>query len=151
MKEVAEAVLLAHEMEHVRRRHVTVALFQRLSWQLLLATMFGESGGVVGSGADMAGRLTGLAYSRGAELEADAGGATMMRDARLDPGAMIAILERMRATSGDAPHEMLSTHPATPARTAALRARIADLRLESPVPALEAAVWRDLRQAAAAR
>lgn len=143
------AGVLAHEMEHVRLRHVTVSLFQQLSLQLLLAVIVGEAGGVAGNGAGVASRLSGLAFSRGAELEADAGGAAMMREARLDPAAMISILERMRTRAGDAPLEMLSTHPATPARTEALRARIAGLPAGGTTPSMAPSVWRSLEEAAA--
>lgn len=143
------AGVLAHEMEHVRLRHVTVSLFRQLSLQLLLAVVLGEAGSVAGNGAGVASRLSGLAFSRGAELEADAGAATMLRDARLDPAAMIAILERMRTRAGDAPFEMLSTHPATSARTEALRSRIARLPAGDTMPAMTPSVWRSLEEAAA--
>lgn len=143
------AGVLAHEIEHVRKRHVTVSLFQKLSLQMLMAVVLGESGGVLGGGAEVAKRLADLSYGRSAELEADRGGAGLMHAAGLDPQAMIDVLERMRSKSSAAPPELLSTHPATASRVAALREVIQGLGAVAETPALEARIWEQVRAAAA--
>jgi len=143
------AGVIAHEMEHVRRRHVTVSLFQRLSVQVLLAILVGEAGGALGGGAEVAGRLSALSFSREAEREADAGGAVLMRAAGLDANALVTMLERMRGQQQGALPELLSTHPAPESRVAELRRQLAaaDARSPAGTPALSVEQWRALRAA----
>lgn len=145
------AGVIAHEMEHVRRRHVTVSLFQRLSLQVLLAIMVGEAGGVLGGGAEVASRLGSLSFSRDAEREADAGGAALLRAAGIEPRAMLTFLERMRTRESSSMPELLSTHPAPGARVEELRRRLASSPATAPnttlAPALSPEVWIQLREA----
>lgn len=147
------AGVIAHEMEHVRRRHVTVSLFQRLSVQVLLAVLVGEAGGVLGGGAEVAGRLSSLSFGREAEREADSGGAELLRAAGIDPHAMLAMLERMRGLERVALPELLSTHPAPESRVAELRQKLdaaAPRESDAPVtPALSESAWQALRAAVA--
>lgn len=142
------AAVLAHEIEHVRRRHVTVSLFQRFSVRLLLAVVLGESGGAVAGASGIAGQLSDLSFSRRAELEADAGGVAILRAAGFDAHAMVAVLERMGERSRAAPLELLSTHPATPARVAALRRVLEEAGASGGSRAGEPG-WNAVREAAA--
>jgi Zn-dependent protease with chaperone function len=120
------AGVLAHEVQHVEQRHSLQAVIKDLGLRglWLLAT------GDIGSG--LTGRaileLQTLSFSRDAELQADAVGFGKLVDAGIDPSGMsdfFTVLAKEEA--GKAPPPLLSTHPASAAREAALRAREKDL------------------------
>ncbi|MFM2000093.1 MAG: hypothetical protein RL204_2040, partial [Bacteroidota bacterium] len=62
-----------------------------------------------------------LAYSRNHESEADKLGLVFMAMAGYDPQASIGFWERMSASGGQAPPEILSTHPSDETRIASLK------------------------------
>lgn len=144
------AGVLAHEMEHVRRRHVTEGLFRSASLGVLFALAGGNGAGLEALGLRMAQDLSNLSYGRDAEREADAGGLERMIGARVDPGAMPELLARMpQAGKGTPLAEFLSTHPAPESRAERLRGMLAQRTYERGEPLLEVAVWDTLRAAVA--
>jgi Zn-dependent protease with chaperone function len=142
------AAVLAHEMEHVTRRHVTRVFFQRASVGFLAALAGGQSADALGGGVEAVRMLGELSFGRAAEREADEGGLARLRAAGIAPAAMATMLERLAGEQkGAQPPELLSTHPdplgrAARMRTLALRAPAAPSR-----PAVTPVAWAALRAA----
>lgn len=142
------AAVLAHEMEHVTRRHVTRVLFQRASLGFLAALVGGQSADVLGGGVEAVRMLGELSFGRAAEREADDGGLARLTAAGIEPKAMATMLERLAGeTKGAQPPELLSTHPDPKGRAARMRERA----LAAPATATRAAIapeaWAALRAA----
>lgn len=74
----ALAGILAHEIAHVKRRHVTKALIRELGIGALIRLFAGS----FGANAE---QLLGLSYTRADEAEADADAAAMLRRANISP------------------------------------------------------------------
>lgn len=116
------AGVLAHEVQHVELRHTLENLIHALGWRAALAVALGDvSGGMWG---DMAHRLVTLKYSRDLERHADLGGLKALRRAAISPDGMACFFQRL-ADREDLSLALLSTHPASAERMAALRAAIA--------------------------
>ena len=94
------AGVLAHEIQHVLRRHSTKALVQHLSTGLLLTAVSGDVSGVMAYGLEGARVLGQLRYGRAAEEEADALGMQLIIAAGLDPRGMIAFFEATQKEEG---------------------------------------------------
>jgi predicted Zn-dependent protease len=125
------AGVLAHEMQHVLRRHTTRAIFRDLALKALLAMVLGDASPLLTS---VAGSLASLRLQRGDELEADREGLALLRSARVDPRGLIRFLSSLASDSVPA---YLSTHPATPERIRALERLAAQARYApAPLPAL---------------
>lgn len=123
------AGVLAHEVQHVERRHALRNLIHDLGWRALMALALGDATGNVWT--DAAGRLLGLSYSRDLEREADLGGLKALRQAAIPAGGMLSFFEKMARREGTAP-ALLASHPATVERLASLRRAIA---AQGPYPA----------------
>lgn len=139
------AGVLAHEVQHVLRRHATRALLQRASISLLASALAGDPTGAGGFGLEGAQTLGALAYSREFEAEADREGMRMLARAGIDPTGMIEFFEALLKDGGKTPGlaRYLSTHPSLEERVAALRA----LARESPgrrVPLFPGYDWHDM-------
>jgi len=121
-----QAAVLAHELQHLVRRHAMRALLEHASSGLLMTALTGDASGVLAFGLEGARTLAVLRYSRRNEEEADREGVRLMIGAGIDPRGMLAFLERLRASERRAmAPPYLSTHPDTAARIAALRAEVA--------------------------
>ena len=110
------AAVLAHEIGHVRKRHVMTALLRQ----------FGVSILTVGAGSGLDGRVLGLAtlgYSREAEGEADAFARARLEHTRISPAGAADFFERLRRDGGDEPGwtGWLQSHPASADRERAFR------------------------------
>ena len=145
----ALAGVLAHEVQHVERRHVLKGVIHSLGWAGVLSVMLGDVGAASGALVYQAGQLR---YSRALETEADRLGVIAMAAAGIDPAGMLAFFRAMIARSADPSAEaigLLSSHPATRERLAAIEADIAALpaqdypALAIDWPALQMAVRRD--------
>jgi predicted Zn-dependent protease len=123
------ASVIAHEIAHVTAKHI----HQRLSQDMLVQT-----GGVVGSvallgtGANLltvdaiqqvyglSTGVTGLAFDRAKEKEADYIGLIYMARAGYNPEEAVKVLEKLDAetasTGKNTPPNILSTHPSNPER-----------------------------------
>ena len=124
------AGVLAHELQHVLRRHATRAMIQTTSTGVLLAALTGDGTGPFVYGLQAARTLGDLRYSRGAEEEADAEGMKMLLAARINPAGMIDffdVLAKQEGTRADA-LKYLSTHPMASDRIARLKGMASDLR-----------------------
>lgn len=107
----ALAGILAHEIAHVRRRHVATAMVRELGLGTVV-TLFG--GGAV---ANSSGSLLSLNFTRGAEAEADGDAIIMLRRAGIDPRKTKLAFDRFRAIETDLP-AWASSHPPSAARGA---------------------------------
>jgi predicted Zn-dependent protease len=122
------AVVMGHEIAHAIARHGNERMSQGLALQLggvalsvamsekpaLTQNVFLQSYGI-GS------QLGILAYSRNHEIEADKLGLVFMAMAGYDPQSAIGFWERMSQAGGQAPPELLSTHPSDETRISTLR------------------------------
>jgi beta-barrel assembly-enhancing protease len=146
------AGVIAHEMEHVRRRHVTEGILKKASLGLLFSLVAGGSHSPASAGIGLVRALGELSYSREAESEADRGALDWLVAAHVDPRAMPEVLARMREVGGSPRWaEFLATHPAPESRALALRAAVRRLPIGETQPVLSAAEWTALRAAAGAR
>ena len=116
------AGVLAHEMQHVLKRHTTQRIIQDTSTGLLLSAMAGDVTGSMAFGMKSARTLALLEYSRGEEEEADREGMKLILAAGIDPQGMIRFFETLKKY--DKMPQFLkyaSTHPATDDRIEKLK------------------------------
>jgi beta-barrel assembly-enhancing protease len=127
------AGVLAHEIEHVRQRHIMQgAVVSLVTWGgLKLIFQTGDSG--------MTHLMLSLSFSREQEAEADEGGLERLRTAGVDAAGFARFFERARA-AGAAP-SILSSHPADSERAA----RAARFTGYPTRPVLTPAEWGELR------
>jgi predicted Zn-dependent protease len=100
----ALAGVIAHEVAHVRRRHVTEALIRELGIGALIRLMAGN----IGANAE---QLVALSYTRQNEAQADSDAIQMLKRANISPKPTAALFTRL---SKDAPAysaEFLQSHP----------------------------------------
>nr|WP_246438401.1 M48 family metallopeptidase [Novosphingobium piscinae] len=132
----AVAGVVAHELGHVRKRHVMQALLREAGLSVVLA---GTSGAVPGQIA----QITGLRYSRGAEDEADAFARERLAVAAVSPLPTAAFFTKVAKTEPrGAWMAMLASHPASAARAAAYAAAARTGSVYRP--ALTTAEWQAL-------
>jgi predicted Zn-dependent protease len=102
------AAVLAHELQHVLRRHGTVRMLRELGASVVLSAVFGGTDIAVPAKATH--DFVSNAYDRAQESEADERGLALMVKAGLDPRGMSRFFERL-AKTGINPPALLSTHP----------------------------------------
>ena len=84
----ALAGILAHEVAHVKRRHVAEALIRELGIGALIRMMAGD----IGANAE---QLVALSYTRSNEAQADADAIQMLRRANISPKPTAALFQRL--------------------------------------------------------
>ncbi|MEZ4800430.1 MAG: M48 family metallopeptidase [Flavobacteriales bacterium] len=126
--EASLAVVMGHEIAHAIARHGNERMSQGLVLNAAGQTLGAVMSDSPGLGRDIflqaygiGGTLGMLAYSRNHETEADKLGLVFMAMAGYDPNASIAFWERMSASGGAAPPEILSTHPSDATRIQTLK------------------------------
>jgi predicted Zn-dependent protease len=136
------AGVMAHELQHILRRHTTRAVLQDVGTGLLLAALTGDVTGPLAYGLQAARALGELSYSRRAEEEADLEGMKMLLAARVDPAGMIAFFTKIQKEEGTQPKALtyLSSHPMPAERIARLKS-MAAARTGPPEPVLPNADW----------
>jgi Zn-dependent protease with chaperone function len=141
------AGVMAHEIQHVVQRHATKLLVRELSLRALVSLAGGDLRGL-GSALDAARTIGGLRYQRADETSADMGAVRLLAAARVDPGAMVTLLEKLRPGPGTGfePPAYLSTHPALDDRIAALRRMAASEAPVTSLPLLPRYPWGDIPQ-----
>jgi predicted Zn-dependent protease len=141
------AGVLAHELQHVLKRHTTRAVLQQASSAGLIAAVTGDASGAMAFGLNSARIVGELRYSRQNEEEADVEGMKMILEAGIDPAGMIRFYERLEKEGPGLPDALgfLSTHPATKDRIEELRA-IARKSKTRPVPLLPRLDWKEYRK-----
>jgi Zn-dependent protease with chaperone function len=140
------AGVLAHEMQHVLRRHAMKALIRDLSTAALVGAVFGDVSGIGAFATQAARTLTTLHYSREAEAEADREGLHLLQAARINPEGMVRFFETLKKQTGGAePPAYLSTHPETEGRLARMRALAAASPIR-PEPLLTEVKWDEVKK-----
>jgi Zn-dependent protease with chaperone function len=119
----ALAGVLAHEMGHVLQRHATRLVVEQGVLNVGLGLALGDVSWLLSTGGSL---LTGLAYRRGHETEADCFALGLLRRAGTPTKPMAELLLRIDAGAQDDKEaagwmEALSSHPATGERARALR------------------------------
>ena len=128
----ALAGVIAHEVAHVRRRHVTEALIRELGIGALIRLFAGD----LGANAE---QLVSLSYTRANEAQADADAIQMLRLANISPRPIAALFRRLNRETPTFSAEFLQSHPLTGKRAAKFEAAF-DPRARYQ-PALSTAQW----------
>jgi predicted Zn-dependent protease len=138
------AGVLAHEMQHILRRHATRALLQQASMKFLMAAAVGDAKGL-SYGLEGAKALGMLRYSRQYEEEADAEGVRMLIASGIDPRGLYTFFEAIQK-DGEKSLKIpayLSTHPDMEGRIQ----RLGALAAGAPAPRtrlLPGYDWKDI-------
>lgn len=143
------AGVLAHEIQHVEKRHTTRSILRQASMQLLLSALTGDTG-QLGQLVGVAGTLGGLRYQRNDEDEADREGMRMLMAAKLDAQGMVKAFQMLDDESGEAgavtKHlTYLSSHPETAQRVDMLK-EMARGSHYTPVRLLADLSWKKVSQ-----
>lgn len=108
------ASVIAHEMEHIKKRHVTKKVIQDSSTGIILSALSGDATGSMVYGASVARTLAMLNYSREDEEEADESGMKTLVKADINPREMINMFSIMMKEGHDFKiPKYISTHPGT--------------------------------------
>ena len=123
------AGVLGHEAGHVVARHSAQRMAkQQLTQGITGAVLVAAGGGGEAQLAQMIGQMVNMQYGREDELQSDTLGVRFMSQAGYDPRAMIGVQEILaRQGGGQAPPEILSTHPSAPNRIQTIEAAIAEV------------------------
>ncbi|CAB3683853.1 M48 family metallopeptidase [Achromobacter pestifer] len=119
------AAVLGHEISHALREHARERVSQQMATNLGLSVLSIATGSSAAS--DLGGQLSSVMFtlpnSRTHETEADRMGVELAARAGYDPRAAVTLWQKMGAAdSGNAPPEILSTHPSAASRITDLQA-----------------------------
>ena len=119
------AAVIGHEVAHVIAGHSAERVSENMASQMGMSAVQAATG----VNAEMLGMATNvfflLPHSRAHEAEADVLGMDYMAKAGFDPRASITLWENMsKASGGDKPPELMSTHPSDQTRIAGLTRRL---------------------------
>jgi Zn-dependent protease with chaperone function len=135
------AGVLAHEIAHIEKRHVTEAMIRHYGLSILLSTFGGTTGANIET-------LASASYSRGAEREADQGSIDALARANISPRptsrffGRLAKGERVIGRLAE-PLSYLGSHPLSEQRRKQFEASFDPKRRYAP--SLSAQEWRALR------
>lgn len=118
------AGVLAHEVQHVERRHTLKNMLHSLGFRALIALVLGDFSGALGNAAAT---LSELKFGRDLESEADTLGLSMLKKASIAPQGMVSFFGKLaKQEQGSAPPALLSSHPASEDRMKILSKQIQD-------------------------
>ncbi len=140
------AGVLAHEIQHVLKRHSTRLILQHASTALVVTAVLGDVSGVASVAIEGARVFGAMAYSRAHEAEADEAGLRLLLAARIDPAGLIGMFDGQRVDGPDGALRYFASHPPSAERAAALR-RLAATATHPFTPVLDDAGWNALRGA----
>jgi Zn-dependent protease with chaperone function len=126
--------VLAHEIGHVVHRHTTRMLVEQAVLNAGLGLALGDVSTILSMGASA---LTGLAYSRNHETEADCFAVALMRQGQLPTAPMADLLLGIEAARDEKTASRKSGKPDAPAKTGSAGA-LAELFSSHPATALRA-------------
>ncbi len=138
------AGVLAHEIQHVVRRHATRSIIERGMMGLIWTVFTGDATATVAYAAQV---MTEMSYSRALEREADAGALPLLLAAGIHPAGLIRFFERIKQIEGKTPKLLryLSSHPLTADRLAGMRAAVPHGGWTAQ-PLLPAGEWDGIRK-----
>lgn len=120
------AGVLAHEFQHVFRRHGLRNMVHSLKWQMIAALLVGDVGSVQQLVMAHAPQFLSLSYGRSLEEEADLEGAELLMKAQIDPQGMVEFFKTMERNQTVQVPEFLSSHPDTGSRIEELQGWISE-------------------------
>ena len=123
--EEALAALLAHEIAHVKHRHVAANLGRGLAVALVLGAVSSDAGAAAQGLLGDAATLALLGYSREQEAQADAEALAAVVALHGHAGGLLALFETLGRQETGAGAEILRTHPLTASRLQAIEAQAA--------------------------
>jgi Zn-dependent protease with chaperone function len=130
------AGVLAHEMEHVRRRHIMQgAMIHMLTAAGLQAVFSGDPSGA----ENWAGYFINMSFTRQQEEEADEGGLKRLQAAHIDNSGFKHFFERMEKSGFG--EKFLSDHPSSESRAEL----VDDFKNENTRPVMSAEEWAALK------
>ena len=138
------AGVLAHEIGHVRQKHVMQALLRQMGLAVVLGGVDGNSGALLNN-------MLAMSYSRGSEAEADAHSMKALGSAAISPVATASFFERLSELDGSARGGeegrsiagYMSSHPLSRERKKAFQNSI--VKGKAYKPALTSAEWTELK------
>jgi predicted Zn-dependent protease len=121
--EAQMAGVLGHEIGHVTARHIDERISHSAAVELGVSILGAATESELAElGSELFGQGYLLNFNRGQELEADDQGLKYMSRAGYAPAAMLGVMEVLaEAAGGEAPPELLSTHPHPETRLEAIR------------------------------
>jgi predicted Zn-dependent protease len=142
------AAVLAHEVQHIIKRHSTRSLLQQASSKILMAALSGDVTGAQAFGLANAGYFALLKNSRRAEREADEEGLKMLLEAGIDPGGMVAFFEGMKEREDTIPgiFKYFSSHPGTQGRIRHLKTLLAQARQGTANNLIGDGAWNTIKK-----
>lgn len=126
------AGVLAHEVQHVERRHSLRGMVKELGWRGLWAVAMGDVAGSMAGQAVV--ELTSLQFSRDHEREADLYGLDALVAAGIDPSGLPAFFKTLSEIGGSQVPAFLSTHPPSEDRDQTLQQRLATVPAQTYTP-----------------
>jgi Zn-dependent protease with chaperone function len=142
------AGVLAHEVQHIERRHTLQQMIASAGWAAVLAVVLGDVSAIT---AIVIHQLGNLRNSRKLEAEADAEGMKALARAGIPLGGMATLFRRLhvdeKKRGGDGPG-LLSSHPATEERIAELEQLARTLKCDCRPLAID---WAAVQVATAAK
>jgi beta-barrel assembly-enhancing protease len=138
------AGVLAHEIGHVREKHVMQALLRQMGLAVVLGGVDGNSGALVTN-------MLSMSYSRESEAEADAYSMKALGGAAISPVATASFFERLSQLDGSARGGdegqgiagYMSSHPLSRERKKAFETSI--VKGKNYKPALTSTEWTELK------
>ena len=137
------AGVLAHEIGHVREKHVMQALLRQMGLAVVLGGIDGNSGALVNN-------VLAMSYSRNSEAKADAHSMKVLGNANISPVGTASFFDRLSQLDGSAGVTQdaaitgyLSSHPLSASRKAAFEKSI--VKGKNYKPALTSAEWKELK------
>jgi beta-barrel assembly-enhancing protease len=125
------AGVLAHEIQHVERRHGLRGLVHAAGWRIALTLFLGDTGGSVA--ASLAENLGNLRFSRAQETDADLRGVKALSGAGIDPRGMMEFFKKLAKEGANIP-AILSSHPASEDRFEVVEKALPKDRAFEPLP-----------------
>ena len=136
------AGVLAHEIQHVKQRHVMAGMIRGALLSTLWAVSVGDYSGLMIVDPSTAFQIATLQFSREDEASADRGAIAMLDGAGIRRDGFRDFFERLETDEGSIP-EWLSTHPASGSRAESA------VQVANPIPttpALDEVEWDTLAQ-----
>lgn len=139
------AGVLAHEIEHVEKRHVMEALSKAMLFTVMLNLTAGDASSLMLVDPSTAAQIFGLKLSREMESEADDGALLRLSHAQISPKGMADFFERLEKKDHlGKTFAFLSTHPVSEERVNRFKAQ--EMSKTEP-ELLSEEEWKDLKAA----
>ncbi|WP_219137010.1 M48 family metallopeptidase [Janthinobacterium sp. UMAB-60] len=137
------AGVLAHEVQHVERRHSLRQMISSLGWGALVGVTIGDISAVAAMLAHQAGTLY---FSRDMEEEADRLGLLALQRAQIRPDGMLRFFQKRDDKDKAKVPGWISSHPQTAARAQQIESLIAATPCPACVP-LHSSGWQQMKAA----